>query len=85
MTLKDARTSGTELGLTAKGQIDLDRDQLALEGTIVPAYAINSIVGDIPLIGSLLAGEKGGGLIAFSYSVKGPAGIQMFRSIRSRR
>ncbi len=74
VTLKDARTSGTELGLTANGQIDLDRDQLALEGTIVPAYAINSIVGDIPLIGSLLAGEKGGGLIAFSYSVKGPAG-----------
>jgi hypothetical protein len=73
VTLKDARTSGTEIGLTANGQIDLERDQLALEGTIVPAYAINSIVGDIPLIGSLLAGEKGGGLIAFSYSVKGPS------------
>lgn len=73
VTLKDARTSGTEIGITANGQIDLDRDQLALEGTIVPAYAINSIVGDIPLIGNLLTGGKGGGLIAFSYSVKGPS------------
>ncbi len=73
VTLKDARTSGTELGITAKGQIDLANDQLALEGTIVPAYAINGAVEDIPVIGSLLSGEKGGGLFAFSYSVKGPS------------
>lgn len=74
VTLKDARTSGTELGITAKGQIDLDNDRLALDGTIVPAYAINSAVENIPVIGGLLQGEKGGGLIAFNYSVRGAAG-----------
>ncbi len=72
LTLKDARTAGTELGVTADGQVDLDHDVYALEGTIVPAYAINGLIGKIPLIGSILTGEKGGGLIAFTYSVKGP-------------
>jgi len=74
ITLKDARTYGTEIGLTVDGQIDLDNDQLALQGTIVPAYAINNAFNKIPLIGNLLTGGKGGGLIAFNYSVKGPSG-----------
>jgi hypothetical protein len=74
VTLKDARTSGTEIGLTAKGQIDLNTDRLALAGTIVPAYAINSAFGEIPVIGTLLTGGQGGGLIGFNYSVSGLAG-----------
>jgi hypothetical protein len=72
LTLKDAHAAGTELGVTANGQVDLDHDVYALQGTIVPAYAINGLIGKIPLIGPILTGEKGGGLIAFSYSVKGP-------------
>jgi hypothetical protein len=74
VTLKEARASGTEIGITAKGQIDISNDRLALEGTIVPAYAINSALGDIPVIGPLFTGEKGGGLFGFNYSVSGPAG-----------
>ncbi|MEA4837799.1 MAG: AsmA-like C-terminal domain-containing protein [Rhodospirillaceae bacterium] len=70
--LSDARTSGTELGLTAKGQIDLTHDRLALEGTIVPLYAVNNALSRIPLIGGLFSAEKGGGIIAMNYSLKGP-------------
>jgi hypothetical protein len=73
LTLKDAHSAGTELGITADGQVDLDHGNLAIQGVIVPAYAINSAVGKIPLIGDLLTGGKGGGLIAFSYSLKGPS------------
>lgn len=69
--LAEARMSGTELGLTAKGQIDLDRDRAALEGTIVPAYLVNSALGNIPVIGGLFSAEKGGGFIAMNYSMKG--------------
>ena len=70
--LSDARTSGTELGLTAKGQIDLTHDRLALEGTVVPLYAVNSALSRIPLVGGLFSPEKGGGIIAMNYSLKGP-------------
>ncbi|EME71308.1 hypothetical protein H261_03898 [Paramagnetospirillum caucaseum] len=71
--VRDVRAWGTALGITAKGQIDLDNSRMALEGTVVPAYAINSVLGKIPVLGWLVTGgEKGGGLVAFNYSMKGP-------------
>lgn len=74
LTVKDARAYGSALGLTAKGQIDLERSRMALEGTVVPAYALNSALGKIPLLGWLITGgEKGGGLVAFNYTMKGPS------------
>ncbi len=73
LQLKDARAYGPALGLTGKGEIDLDAGRLALEGTVVPAYALNSVLGNIPLLGWLITGgEKGGGLVAFNYTMKGP-------------
>lgn len=73
MALRDARASGTALGLTAKGQVDLDTDVLALEGTVVPIYALNSALGNIPVLGTLFSGEKGGGIFAMNYSMRGPS------------
>jgi hypothetical protein len=72
LALHDARAYGTSLGITAKGQVDLDNDVLALEGTVVPMYALNAALGQIPLVGSLFAAEKGGGIVAMNYSMKGP-------------
>ncbi|MBI4967664.1 MAG: AsmA-like C-terminal domain-containing protein [Rhodospirillales bacterium] len=73
ITVRDMRTAGLALGLTAKGNIDLAADQLALEGTIVPAYLVNSLLGNIPVLGNIFTGgDKGGGLLAFTYTMKGP-------------
>ena len=70
----DVRAWGAALGITAKGQIDLDHGRLAMEGTVVPAYVINSVLGKIPVLGWLVTGgEKGGGILAFNYTMKGPA------------
>ncbi|WP_235720808.1 YhdP family protein [Magnetospirillum molischianum] len=74
LELKDARAWGAALGITAKGQIDLDRSRLAIEGTVVPAYVLNSALGRIPILGWLITGgDKGGGVIAFNYTMKGAA------------
>lgn len=71
--LKGARAYGPALGLTAKGEVDLDRSRMALEGTVVPAYALNSVLGNIPVLGWLVTGgEKGGGLVAFNFTMRGP-------------
>ncbi|CAA7617331.1 conserved hypothetical protein [Candidatus Terasakiella magnetica] len=73
LEVRDGRAWGAALGLTAKGQIDLDHARLALEGTVVPAYVFNSVLGKIPLLGWLITGgEKGSGVIAVNYSMKGP-------------
>lgn len=70
-TLNDARAFGSEIGLSASGTIDLERDRFDLNGTIVPAYALNSLIGQIPVLGELLTGEKGGGVFAANYSLTG--------------
>jgi uncharacterized protein YhdP len=57
--------------VTSNGAVDLSRDQLDLQGTIVPAYALNSVIGNIPVIGSLLLGGEGQGLFAANYRVTG--------------
>lgn len=66
------RIYGASLGLTAKGQIDFNRDEIDLVGTVVPAYSINNFLSNIPLLGSILTGGEGEGLIAVVYGVDGP-------------
>jgi len=73
LTLTDFRAHGSSLGLTGAGTIDLGRDELAVGGTLIPAYVFNSLLGKIPIVGGLLSGfEKDGGLFAASYTVRGP-------------
>lgn len=71
--IKDLRMYGASIGFTANGVVDLEADQIDIAGTIVPAYAVNSILGNIPLLGDLLAGQRGGGIFAANYTAKGAA------------
>jgi hypothetical protein len=73
LTLGEARAFSASLGLTAKGTLDRRRQRLNMEGTIVPAYFFNSLLGNIPLLGRLFSPETGGGLFAATFRVQGPA------------
>jgi hypothetical protein len=64
---------GGAIGVTGNGVADLGRDRLDLQGTIVPAYTLNSILGIVPVIGPLLLGGEGQGLFAANYQVTGSA------------
>jgi hypothetical protein len=65
------RAYGSALGLTARGKIDFDESLADLEGTVVPAYSVNRILGGIPVLGPLLTGGKGEGLLAVTYRMTG--------------
>jgi len=69
--VKKFRSAGPSIGLTSSGSIDLDRDKIELEGVIVPAYALNSILGNIPVLGPLLQGGEGEGLFSATYKISG--------------
>jgi hypothetical protein len=63
---------GPGLGLTGKGSYNFAQSLMDFDGTIIPAYTINSAVSSIPLLGHLLTGgEKGGGVLAMTYTYKG--------------
>lgn len=71
--VEDAKATGVALGFTASGTIYTHADVINLEGTVVPAYAINSFLGKIPLLGNILTGnEDGGGVFAANFSITGP-------------
>ncbi|MCB2101236.1 MAG: AsmA-like C-terminal domain-containing protein [Rhodobacterales bacterium] len=74
MTITDARAYGLSLGITASGTVSTKDEELDLTGTVVPAYAINTALNNVPLLGKLITGgEKGSGLFAANYTAKGPA------------
>ncbi len=66
------RMHGDGLGLTAKGSVNFDAEMADLQGTIVPAYGINSVLGQIPILGDILTGGEGEGVLAVTYSMTGP-------------
>ncbi len=72
LELGQLRAFNPSLGVTAKGRVDLSSNVADIEGTIVPAYFFNSLLGDVPLVGRLFSPEKGGGVFAASYTVRGP-------------
>lgn len=71
LVTKALKMNGASLGFTAEGWVSLRDDTLALRGTVVPAYTLNSVLGNIPLLGRLLTGGDGGGVFAATYRMTG--------------
>ena len=72
VTVTDALATGPLLALKVNGDYDLGSDQLDLQGVLTPAYAVNGILNNIPVIGELFGGE-GEGLFAMNFTVVGDA------------
>lgn len=71
ISVHSARATGPAIGLTADGYIDPPQKTLALKGTLVPLYGINSVLGNIPLLGDVLTSKAGEGIFGMTYSIKG--------------
>lgn len=67
-----ARATGPSLGVTGSGVIDLGARRLAITGVIAPAYAVNSALGALPVLGALLVPREGEGLVGVTYRLDGP-------------
>lgn len=72
LSLQGADAYSESLGFTASGTVNTNTGVGNLDTTIVPAYAINALLGRIPMIGHLFSAEKGGGLFAMRAHVQGP-------------
>ena len=72
LTISEGRAFSASLGVTMAGQVDFKRNDYNLGGTIVPAYALNSLPGRIPVLGRLFRAGKGSGLFSARYTVDGP-------------
>ena len=71
VSIHDAIFSGG-IGGTAEGYIDRPKSQVAIKGSLVPAYGLNSFISNVPLLGDILASKKGEGILGVTYSMSGP-------------
>ncbi|WP_294534574.1 AsmA-like C-terminal region-containing protein [uncultured Rhodoblastus sp.] len=70
LTIQDGTISSPSIGSTLEGWVDFDRDALDLTGVFVPAYGVNNLFGQLPVIGILVGGSQEG-LIGLNYRVSG--------------
>lgn len=70
--ISDATASGSALGLTLYGTFDQGTDETDMQGTIVPSYTLNSVLGNLPIFGPILVSREGEGVFAFTYGISGP-------------
>lgn len=66
--LEAMKMSGSAIGILASGYADMKASQIKMNGTLIPAYAINSALGKVPIIGNIL----GDGVLATSFAIEGP-------------
>ena len=74
LEIGEARAVGPALGVTLEGTLDRPRDRIALRGTLVPSYTLNSLIGNVPFFGKLFVGKEGEGVFAITYAIDGPIG-----------
>ncbi len=76
--LRDGVVRGPLLGGTIDGVVDYAHDDVHLRGTLVPLYGPNNLLGQLPLVGLFLGGEKEG-LFGVTYEVVGRPGNPVLR------
>ena len=78
VALRDGVVRGPILGGTIDGVVDYAHDDVHLRGTLVPLYGPNNLLGQLPLLGLFLGGEKEG-LVGITYEVVGRPGTPLLR------
>lgn len=73
ISIKGARVAGSAVGASADGYIDRPQGKIALKGSLVPAFGLNSFISNVPLLGDILASRKGEGIFGVTYSLTGDA------------
>jgi hypothetical protein len=73
IAVHDVRATGPAIGVSADGYIDRPKNAIAVKGSLVPLYMLNSVLGNIPLLGNVLTSKEGEGIIGMTYSVSGIA------------
>lgn len=68
--ITDAKARGADIGIITSGRVDREADTLDLTGEVAPAYTLNSLLANIPLIGQVLSGGSEG-IFAATFDVSG--------------
>jgi hypothetical protein len=78
LSIREGNVVGAAVCAIMDGQIDFQRDDVRLRGTLIPACALNSMPTQIPVLGYFLGGPKEG-VLGVTYEVVGPPSAMVLR------
>ncbi|MEX3009162.1 DUF3971 domain-containing protein [Hoeflea sp. TYP-13] len=71
LRVSDGIARGPEVGFAFQGTIFDAKDDMNITGTFMPAYGLNRIFGEIPLLGVILGNGRDRGLIGITFRLTG--------------
>ena len=72
ITINEIYALGPAISILMEGYVEKNK-LVSLRGTLVPATTVNKTIAKIPLLGSILVGDKSGeGVFGVSFKIKGP-------------
>jgi hypothetical protein len=80
LSLSNGVLRGPLLGASFQGMLYDPKGNMDMTGTFMPAYGLNRIFGEIPIIGALLGNGRDRGLIGVTFKLEGDAdspGVQI--------
>ncbi len=73
LDIKEGIVRGPQIGAAFDGMLYDRKDNTNISGTFMPAYALNSFFGEIPILGALLGNGKDKALLGITFKVSGNA------------
>jgi hypothetical protein len=71
LSVREGVLKGPSIGGTIEGSIDYPGNQVRMSGTFIPMYALNNILGQIPVVGLFLSNGSNEGVFGVTYEVVG--------------
>lgn len=69
--IHDSVVWGPQIGVSLGGLIDPVQDRLDVTGTLIPAYGLNNLFAQVPVLGAFLGGGSEGGVLGVTFKVTG--------------
>jgi hypothetical protein len=71
IALENGVVRGTDVGATFQGVVRDPNGNIDMTGTFMPAYGLNRLFGELPLIGTLLGNGRDRGLLGITFKLTG--------------
>lgn len=71
ISIENGVVRGEQIGATFQGLIRDSRGNMDMTGTFMPAYGLNRLFGELPLIGAILGNGRDRGLLGITFKLEG--------------
>ncbi|MCV3764293.1 DUF3971 domain-containing protein [Rhizobium sp. TRM95796] len=72
ISVQNGIVRGDQVGATFQGVVRDPRGRIDITGTFMPVYGINSLFGQLPIIGNILGNGRDRGLLGITFKLEGP-------------